>query len=97
MPRLWSVTMDTDTALTARQRLDLLRAELEARGWPAHHRGTDARPFLHVCNPADLGFNDSVGVRGDRYVWNWGPEIGPISNVQAAASRIMHVLRVVGS
>ncbi|MGP3917708.1 hypothetical protein [Nonomuraea sp. 10N515B] len=89
--------METDTAISAREQLDLLRAELESRGWLADHRGTDARPFLHVRNPADAGFNDSIAHIGERYHWVWGPEIGPADDVQAVADRILHVLRVVGS
>ncbi|MGI5286659.1 hypothetical protein ACQEVF_25425 [Nonomuraea polychroma] len=88
--------METDTAISARQQLEQLRAELESRGWEADHRGTEERPFLHVRNPADAGFHDSVACLGDRYVWNWGPEIGLADDVQAVADRIMHVLRVVG-
>lgn len=88
--------METDTALTARERLDQLRAELERRGWSAEHRGTDARPFLHVRNPADRGFHDSVACRGDVFCWNWGPELGAADNVGKVADVILHVLRVVG-
>ncbi|MGI5285220.1 hypothetical protein ACQEVF_18055 [Nonomuraea polychroma] len=88
--------METHTAISAREQLDLLRAELERRGWLADHRGTPEKPFLHVRNPADAGFNDSVACCGDRYCWNWGPEIGAVDDVQGVANRIMHVLRVVG-
>lgn len=88
--------METDTAISARQQLEELRAELEARGWPADHRGPDTKPFLHVRNPADPGFNDSVTVKGDQFCWNWGAEIGSAGDVPEVATRIMHVLRMVG-
>jgi hypothetical protein len=88
--------MDTDTAISAREQLEKLRAELEARGWPADHRGPACKPFLHVRNPADPGFNDSVAYRAGRYCWNWGPEITPVDDVQEVADCILHVLRVVG-
>ncbi|MGW6502991.1 hypothetical protein [Nonomuraea angiospora] len=87
--------METDTATGARERLDLLRAELERRGWRADHRGTEERPFLHVRNPVDPGFHDSVACRNDRFCWNYGPEIGMVDDVAAVVDRIMHVLRVV--
>lgn len=91
-----SVVMETDTAVDARTQLDRLRDELHRRGWHADHRGTEHRPLLHIRNPADAGFNDSVAVLNDHYAWSWGPEIGPLDNVQAVADRVLHVLRVVG-
>jgi hypothetical protein len=89
--------METDTAISARQQLDRLRAELESGGWHADHRGTHEQPRLHVRNPVDPGFHDTVAVVGDRFCWVWGPEIGLVDDVPGTAARIMHVLRVVAS
>lgn len=88
--------MDSDAAMSARQQLDLLRTKLVSRGWPTDHRGTEQRPFLHVRNPDDAGFNASVATMAGSYCWAWGPEISPVSDVAATADQIMHVLRMAG-
>jgi hypothetical protein len=49
-----------------------------------------------VRNPLDAGLNDSIAVRGERFCWVWGTELGPADDVPAVADRIMHVLRMVG-
>ncbi|MFB4273012.1 hypothetical protein [Nonomuraea sp. GTA35] len=87
--------MDIHTALNAREQLDLLRLKLEARGWLADMRGSDAHPLLHVRNPADHAFHDSVAFKNGTFCWNWGSELGSADSIDQVADAIMHVLRVV--
>ncbi|WP_157548252.1 hypothetical protein [Nonomuraea candida] len=89
--------METDTAaLSAREHLDRLRAELAERGWESEIRGTRENPYLRVANPSDPGLNGMVAARGDLFRWTWGPVLGPIRDASVAADVIVTVLREVG-
>ncbi|QYC44687.1 hypothetical protein Nocox_35640 [Nonomuraea coxensis DSM 45129] len=88
----------TAPALTSRDQLDILRAELERRGWIARLRGSTAFPTLQVCNPHDRGFHDTIvyqplGPTRAAYCWQWGTEIAPAAHISQAADTIMHVLQ----
>lgn len=92
----------TPAASTAWQHLDLLRAELERRGWIVHLRGTPALPTLHVCNPQDRDFHDAVSYRSlgpsrAVFCWHWGPEIADVHAINDAADKITYILRGVSA
>ena len=76
---------DSLAALTA------LAEELRRRGWKAHLTG----PVLKVVNPAAPRLNDQISSDGTEFRWAWGQAIGPVTAVEAAADRIVHVLREV--
>ena len=88
--------METDTAISATEQLEQLRAELERRGWAPEMRGTKRMPYLNVTNPDEPGLNGTVAARHDHYRWTWGPELGPLDDVPGAADAILTVLREVG-
>ncbi|MEU6720470.1 hypothetical protein ABZ897_54225 [Nonomuraea sp. NPDC046802] len=88
--------METDTALSPWQQLELLQAELVARGWAPELRGTEHQPYLCVANPDDPGLNGMVTASHGHYRWTWGPVLGPLEDVPRTADTILTVLREVG-
>ncbi|MFI6505282.1 hypothetical protein [Nonomuraea typhae] len=55
--------METDTVLAPREHLELLRAALAERGWPATFAGTRQCVTLRVRNPDDGGLNIDIASR----------------------------------
>lgn len=88
--------------------LQNLAAELTRRGWGAHLRRLRRGPCLEVTNP-QTGSADEPPLAelvtcqaapddgGLAYALPGGQVIGSVSDVEAAAENIQHVLRSVGS
>jgi len=74
--------------------LEKLAAELNGGDYEARVMAVPGRrPYLHVRNRRAGVLNENV-YSGDGWFWfGWAERIAPISDVAAAAQKIMHVLR----
>jgi hypothetical protein len=79
--------------------LEGLADELIRRAWIAKIRQRGKRPVLEVSNPDADGtgpLTEVVTFDGQTYTLPGGQAIGQVSDVEATADQIQHVLRSVG-
>lgn len=79
--------------------LEGLADELIRRDWVAKIRQRGKRPVLEVSNPETDGtrpLTEIVTCDGQEYALPGGQTIGLVSDVEATADQIQHVLRSMG-
>jgi hypothetical protein len=80
--------------------LTRLGAELRRRGWQASVTGMAQVALLTVTNPGAPALTEGVVCRrlahGWHFTWPWEQPIGPVTQPEAVADRIIYVLRTVG-
>jgi hypothetical protein len=79
----------------AREHLSQLAVELSRHGWEASFTSS-AKSTLRVRNPRASGLGDRVSCEAGSepsFVWESGPTIGPVTDIEAAVKHIQHVLR----
>jgi hypothetical protein len=81
-------TLGTDTAA-----LEILAAELDARGYEARLIGRDGRPArLAVTNPEATMLTERVVAYAAWFWWPWADRIAPAADVSDAADMIARLL-----
>jgi hypothetical protein len=73
--------------------LEMLAAELNARGYEARLTVPDGRPpWLAIINPAATLLAETVMADAEWFWWPWADRIAPAADVATAADAIARVL-----